>query len=107
MSFSRKTIIYAAAPLTLAGVLATTAGATAASAAVTPPRHAACSVELGGAGGTLQYETFLALQGFGRLPRRGRLHQLDLRPARLRRLGACPGAARAGVHLRRARTTTP
>jgi hypothetical protein len=66
MSFSRKTIIYAAAPLTLAGVLATTAGATAASAAVTPPRHAAGSVELGGAGGTLQYETFLALQGFGR-----------------------------------------
>ncbi len=66
MSFSRKTIIYAAAPLTLAGVLATTAGATAASAAVTPPRQATGSMELGGAGGTLQYETFLALQGFGR-----------------------------------------
>ena len=47
-------------------MLATTAGATAASAAVTPPRHAACSAELGGAGGTLQYEMFLALQGFGR-----------------------------------------
>ena len=61
MSFSRKTIIYAAAPLTLAGMLATTA-ATAASAAPLP-RQATGSMELGGAGGTLQYETFLALQG--------------------------------------------
>ena len=62
MSFSRKTIIYAAAPLTLAGMLATTAAATAASAAPLP-RQATGSMELGGAGGTLQYETFLALQG--------------------------------------------
>ena len=64
MSFSRKTIIYAAAPLTLAAVLATTAGATAASASVhQPPRVASGSVELGT---PLQYEQFLALQGFGR-----------------------------------------
>ena len=57
MSFSRKTIIYAAAPLTLAGMLATTA-ATAASAAPLP-RQATGSVELAG---PLQYEQFLALQ---------------------------------------------
>jgi len=64
MRFSRKTIYAAAAPLTLAGLLATTA-ATPASAAVRPPqpREAYGSVELGN---PLQYETFLALQGFGR-----------------------------------------
>ena len=64
MRFSRKMIYAAAAPLTLAGLLATTA-ATPASAAVRPPapREAYGSMELGS---PLQYETFLALQGFGR-----------------------------------------
>ena len=63
MRFSRKMIYAAATPLTLAGLLATTA-ATSASAAVRPqPREAYGSMELGS---PLQYETFLALQGFGR-----------------------------------------
>ena len=64
MRFSRKMIYAAAAPLTLAGLLATTA-ATPASAAVRPPapREAYGSMELGN---PLQYETFLALQGYGR-----------------------------------------
>jgi hypothetical protein len=64
MRFSRKMIYAAATPLTLAGLLATTA-ATPASAAVRPPlpREAYGSMELGS---PLQYETFLALQGFGR-----------------------------------------
>ena len=64
MWFSRKMIYAAATPLTLGGLLATTA-ATSASAAVRPPlpREAYGSMELGS---PLQYETFLALQGFGR-----------------------------------------
>ena len=63
MRFSRKMIYAAATLLTLAGLLATTA-ATPASAAVRPlPREAYGSMELGS---PLQYETFLALQGFGR-----------------------------------------
>lgn len=64
MRFSRKMIYAAAAPLTVAGLLATTA-ATPASAHVRPPlpREAYGSIELGS---QLQYETFLALQGFGR-----------------------------------------
>ena len=67
MSFSRKTIIYAAAPLTLAAVLATTAGATAASASVhQPPRVASGSVAVSGQGYPVQYEQFQVLQGFGR-----------------------------------------
>ena len=107
MSFSRKTIIYAAAPLTLAGVLATTAGATAASAAVTPPRHAAGSVELGGAGGTLQYETFLALQGFGLAPRRGRLHQTGPTPSPAPASGRLPRGRTRWCSPTAARTTTP
>jgi hypothetical protein len=63
MRFSHK-MIYAAAPLSVAGLLATTA-ATPASAASQPPRHrqAYGSVELGS---PLQYERFRALQGFGR-----------------------------------------
>ena len=63
MRVSRKMIYAAAAPLTLGGLLATTA-ATPASAAVRPvPREAYGSMELGS---PLQYETFLALQGHGR-----------------------------------------
>lgn len=63
MSFSRKTLIYAAAPLTLGALLATTA-ATPASAHVRPPqRHVAVGqMELGGS--ALQYERFVALQGY-------------------------------------------
>ena len=66
MSFSRKHLIYAAAaPLTLGALLATTA-ATPASAHVRPPApHVAVGwMEL--PGGALQYEQFVALQGFGR-----------------------------------------
>jgi len=67
MAFSRKHLIYAAAaPLTLGALLATTA-AVPASAHVRPPVHprvAVGSMEL--AGGALQYEQFVALQGFGR-----------------------------------------
>jgi hypothetical protein len=64
MRLSRKTLYMAAAPLTLAGLLASSA-ATQASAAVHPPqRHvAAGSMALGG---PLQYERFNAYQGFGR-----------------------------------------
>jgi len=63
MRFSRKVIYAAATPLTLAGLLAITA-ATPASAAVRPlPHEAYGSMELGN---PLQYEQFLALQGFGR-----------------------------------------
>jgi len=66
MSTSKiRTIITSAATLTLvAGVAATTAGAASASVRpAPPPREAIGSVELGN---PLQYETFLALQGFGR-----------------------------------------
>lgn len=64
MKFSRKNLYAAAVPLTLGGLLATTA-ATQASAAVRPPvRHVATgSMALSG---PLQYEQFKALQGFGR-----------------------------------------
>ena len=65
MAFSRKHLIYAAAaPLTLGALLATTA-AVPASAHVRPPapRVAVGSMELGS---PLQYESFRALQGFGR-----------------------------------------
>jgi len=68
MSTSKtRTIITSAATLTLAaGVAATTAGAASASTLshpAGPPREAVGSVELGS---PLQYEQFLALQGFGR-----------------------------------------
>lgn len=66
MRFSRKVIYAAATPVTLAALLAGTAAAAApAGAHVRPPlpRHVASgSMELGS---PLQYETFLALQGFG------------------------------------------
>ncbi len=62
-----RTIITGAASLALAaGVAATTAGAASASTLphpAAPPREASGSVELGN---PLQYEQFLALQGFGR-----------------------------------------
>ncbi len=68
MSTSKiRTIITGAATLGLAaGVAATTAGAASASTRphpAAPPREAVGSVELGH---PLQYEQFLALQGFGR-----------------------------------------
>ena len=63
MRFSRKMIYVAATPLTLAGLLATTAAAPAGAAVRPLPREAYGSVELGS---PLQYETFLALQGHGR-----------------------------------------
>ena len=63
MKFSRTTITAGAlVPLTLGTLLATT-GAASASTVRVPPRAAYGSVELGG---PLQYEQFLALQGFGR-----------------------------------------
>ena len=64
MKLSRKTMYAAALPLTIGGLLATTA-ATQASAAVRPPaRHVATGrMELAN---PLQYEQFTALQGFGR-----------------------------------------
>jgi hypothetical protein len=64
MKLSRKTMYAAALPLTIGGLLATTA-ATQASAAVHPPaRHVATGrMELAN---PLQYEQFQALQGFGR-----------------------------------------
>lgn len=68
MKFSRKHIYVAALPLTVGGLLATSAAALPASAAVRhplpPPRHVATgSMALAG---PLQYEQFRALQGFGR-----------------------------------------
>jgi hypothetical protein len=68
MSTSKiRTIITGAATLTLAaGVTAATAGAASASTLphrAAPPREAVGSLELGN---PLQYEQFLALQGFGR-----------------------------------------
>ena len=90
MSFSRKTIIYAAAPLSLAAVLATTAGATAASASVhQPPRVASGSVAVSGQGYPVQYEQFQALQGFGRNHGYVVYTNFGLRRAWLRGLRAC------------------
>ena len=67
MKFSRKHMYAAALPLTVGGLLATSAAALPASAAVrhpAPPRHVATgSMALAG---PLQYEQFRALQGFGR-----------------------------------------
>lgn len=66
MAFSRKHLIYAAAaPLTLGALLATTA-AVPASAHVRPPTHPRVAVGSMELGSPLQYESFRALQGFGR-----------------------------------------
>jgi len=65
MRFSRTTILAGAAvPLTLGTLLATTGAASASTVrSYVPPRAAYGSMELGS---PLQYEQFLALQGFGR-----------------------------------------
>lgn len=66
MAFSRKHLIYTAvAPLTLGALLATTA-AVPASAHVRPPAHPRVAVGSMELGNPLQYESFRALQGFGR-----------------------------------------
>jgi hypothetical protein len=66
MAFSRKHLIYAAAaPLTLGALLATTA-AVPASAHIRPPVHPRVAVGSMELGSPLQYESFRALQGFGR-----------------------------------------
>lgn len=65
MAFSRKHLIYAAAaPLTLGMLLAATA--VPASAHVRPPVHPRVAVGSMELGSPLQYESFRALQGFGR-----------------------------------------
>jgi hypothetical protein len=64
MKFSRKYMYAIAAPLTIGGLLATTAALPASAAARPAPRHIASgSMQLSG---PLQYEQFRALQGFGR-----------------------------------------
>jgi len=64
MKFSRKYMYAAAAPLTIGGLLATTAALPTSAAARPAPRHIASgSMALSG---PLQYEQFRALQGFGR-----------------------------------------